>query len=84
MKILQIYDLHRIRGGSDNSTLATVEVLKEKGLEVRSFVYSSKDLTPDIFGKFRAFGSSIYGRSACKALSRVLEEFHPDVVHIHK
>jgi glycosyltransferase involved in cell wall biosynthesis len=84
LKILQIFNLHRYRGGADNATLATVEILKEKGLEVRSFVYSSKDLTPGIIGKFNAFFSAIYGRSACRALERTLDEFQPDVVHVHK
>lgn len=84
MKVLQIYNLHRFRGGADNATLATVEVLKENQLEVRSFVYSSKDIKPGIAGKLRAFTSAIYGRNACKALTRVLEEFHPDIIHVHK
>lgn len=84
MRILQIFNLHRFRGGADNATLATVEILKEKGLEVRSFVYSSRDLTPGIIGKFNAFFSAIYGRGACRALERTLDEFQPDVVHVHK
>lgn len=84
MRILHVYNLHRFRGGADNATLATVEMLLDAGVEVRSFAYSSKDMRPGLRGKIAAFCSGVYSPAACAALARTLDEFRPDVVHAHK
>ncbi|MBI4692949.1 MAG: glycosyltransferase family 4 protein [Gammaproteobacteria bacterium] len=84
MRILHAYNLHRYRGGADNATLATVEMLQEAGVEVRSFAYSSQDMRPGLRGKLAAFCSGVYSPTARAAFARTLDTFAPDVVHAHK
>jgi glycosyltransferase involved in cell wall biosynthesis len=84
MKVLHLYNLHRFRGGADNATLATVELLRAGGIEVCAMSYDSRDLASGMRGRLEAFAAGIYGSAALRNLNSLLDSFRPDVVHAHK
>lgn len=84
MRVLHAYNLHRGGGGSDAATKATVRIATERGVTVGAFARDSRLISPGIRGKAHAFFGGIYARSAVNEFSRTLEEFAPDVVHVHE
>jgi glycosyltransferase involved in cell wall biosynthesis len=84
MKVLHAYNAHRHGGGSDNAWSETIRLSREAGLEVEVFARDSRDLSPGLAGKARAFGSGLYAREAVEDFARALAAFKPDLVHTHE
>lgn len=84
MRVLHAYNAHRGLGGSDRTTEATIEVLRERGIEVEEFVRDSKDLPRNLAGKIQAFAGGLYAAQAVRDFEEVLRERRPDVVHVHE
>lgn len=95
MKILQVNNYNYLRGGSERYFLDVSELLSEAGHEIVKFHASSeRDLdcswsgelpkVIDTNGKnyFNAL-SGIYRVSAGAAFGRVLDDFSPDIIHLH-
>lgn len=74
MKILQIHNEYLYSGGEDAVVWNEFELLKKQGLEVRQLLFKNEQLQiNDLF----------YNRSAYQKVLSVLDEFEPDVVHVH-
>ena len=84
MRVLHAYNLHRGFGGSDKNTAATIEVLRERGIEVDEFVRDSRDLPDSLAGKFTAFVGGLYAAEAVREFESALRLRRPDVVHVHE
>lgn len=84
MKILHVYNRHRFRAGADYATHATIDGLRNRGIENRTFVYDSQDLAPNLGGKIKAFASGIYARRAVGRFADILTEYRPDIVHAYE
>lgn len=84
MRIIQAYNRHRYGGGSDSAADATYNILRERRLDVRSFIYDSKDLAPGFRGRWKAFTNGLYARVAIRRFAELVHGFRPDVVHVHE
>jgi len=84
MRVLHAYNTHRGVGGSDRTTVATIRVLRERGVEVEEFVRDSRTLAPGLGGKLRAFGGGLYAGEAVREFDATLRARRPDVVHVHE
>lgn len=84
MRVLHAYNLHRGGGGADNATLATIEVLRERGVEVETFVRDSRDIPLNLGGKLRAFTDGLYARQAVAEFALRLDTFRPELVQVHE
>ena len=84
MRVLHAYNLHRGFGGSDSNTMATIEVLRRRGVEVEEFVRDSRRLSGKLGGKFTAFVGGIYAAEAVREFERALLRCRPEVVHVHE
>jgi glycosyltransferase involved in cell wall biosynthesis len=90
MKILMIHDIGTPEGGAEILLTRTIEALTKRGHEV--FVLTSDAKEPTFahetyhvadqtqLGKIRYY---LYNRNASQALMKVLNKFHPDIVHLH-
>lgn len=83
MKILQVYNEYRNRGGEDVIVTATVRLLIERGHQVRLWKVSSRELGARPLAKARAFFSGVYSLSAYRQMRRLLKDERPDLVHVH-
>lgn len=83
MKILQVHNRYRYRGGEDAVFENTIAALRARGLGVVAFERSSNDLPTGLPGKLRAVASGIYSPAAAREMRRCLERERPDLVHIH-
>lgn len=81
MKILFIHNEYAKPSGEEHASGELAELLREHGHEVRWFKRSSAEIT-DFRGKIRSFFTGIYNPATKRSLSRVLDDFKPDVVQI--
>lgn len=82
MKILQIHNHYRFRGGEDVMFEQICGILREKGHEVALFERHSSTVN-GLFSKLYALGSGIYSLAAKNAVEQMLRVEAPDVVHVH-
>jgi hypothetical protein len=69
LKVLQVFNLHRFRGGADNATLATVELLQEKKLDVIRLLECRA--TPGNGRQFAAFQRNLAGEAPAGPFPRL-------------
>lgn len=84
MRVLHAYNLHRGGGGADNATRATIDALRRAGTEIEVFERDSRDIPDNLAGKFGAFASGLYARTAVRAFAERLDAFRPELVHVHE
>lgn len=84
MRVLHAYNIHRRFGGADRGTAATIEALRQNGVEVEEFARDSRDLPANLLGKLTAFAGGLYAAAAVREFSAVLRVRRPDVVHVHE
>jgi glycosyltransferase involved in cell wall biosynthesis len=83
MKILQVHNRYRFRGGEDVVFENTIAALRARGLDVAAFERSSNDLPAGLPGKLRAVAAGVYSPAAAREMRHCLERERPDLVHIH-
>jgi glycosyltransferase involved in cell wall biosynthesis len=83
MKIIQVNNFHRIRGGSDLVAELTTNILASRGHEVILLRRDSRELI-GACGKVKAFASGIFSPSGWFAMQELLRDFQPDIVHVHE
>jgi len=84
VKVLLVHNFHRQGGGSDDAVLASAELLREGGDDVRLFQRDSRNIVDSVSQKVSAFAKGIYAPRSVKELRRELESFAPDVIHVHE
>jgi len=78
MRVLQLHNLHRARGGADEVLEQEGEVLEGAGHQVECFTVAAAEA-----GGVRAATAAVWNREAHREVSRRIEAFRPDVVHVH-
>ena len=82
MKILYVHNEYAKPSGEEHAAGELVSLLKEHGHDVRWFTRSSAEISGSSYGKFKALFAGIYNPFSAKDLSKVLDEFKPDIVHV--
>lgn len=82
MKILFVHNEYAAFSGEENSVRELMEVLRENGHEVRSFLRSSAGIAGSATKSFKAFFQGMNNPKAAKKLATVLDDFRPDVVQV--
>jgi glycosyltransferase involved in cell wall biosynthesis len=82
MRVLQVHNRYRLRGGEDAVVDATMALLAGKGVEARLFARDSGDMG-GIVAKARGVFTAIHSGASARALRAEIRAFQPDVVHVH-
>jgi glycosyltransferase involved in cell wall biosynthesis len=99
MRILEINKFYNAKRGADKHFLDVIALLKRNGHQVADFSMQQKDNEPSVWKKYflsdagyqdrysfwkkiRGF-MRIYSFEAHRKINLVLDEFQPDIVHIH-
>lgn len=83
INIILVHNAYTEFGGEDKVVQDLYDLLTAKGHHVSLYIKDSKAIKNMQFGKIRAFFSGIYSRASKQELRRYIEEFKPDVVHVH-
>ncbi|MGA9532964.1 MAG: glycosyltransferase family 4 protein, partial [Anaerolineales bacterium] len=95
MRILQVSQRFHLRGGSDRHFFDLIDLLRANGHEVIPFAAQDpnnqetdqQEWFPEAIDfenpSLSDLGLYVYSRPARRAISQVLDQFRPDVVHLH-
>jgi glycosyltransferase involved in cell wall biosynthesis len=83
MRVVQIHNNYRFKGGENVVYESTAGLLKRRGVAVDLLTRNSHDVERSLYRKVRAFISGIYSLSAAREMARIISDETPDVVHIH-
>ena len=83
MKIIQVNNLHRIRGGVVFAADLTTRILRSKGHEVIVLSRDSRELL-GVRGKLKAFCYSIYSPWGWRVIKNLIQQHKPEMVHVHE
>lgn len=99
MKILQVNKFFYVKGGSEAYLFSLIDGLKNSGMDVAEFAMTDpKNIDSDwaqyftstidysttsIIEKIRFSGKILYSFEAKDNISRLLDTFKPDIVHLH-
>ena len=81
MKILQIHNQYTKKGGEDGVLEAERNLLASKGNEVEQLFFSNKGI--EGFEKIKLLYKTIYNQNSTKILRDKIQDFRPDIIHIH-
>src|SRR5437762_4639584 len=82
MKVLFIHNRYQQAGGEDVAVEAESRLLQEKGHQVQTIVFTNA-AHPGIFEKAGAGWKAIYNGDTYRVIKKRIQEFRPDVVHVH-
>jgi glycosyltransferase involved in cell wall biosynthesis len=83
LKVIQVHNWYRLRGGEGVVFQATVDLLKRKGNPVSLMTRDSQNIGGSFRRKLNALVSSLYSLSAASDMARIIRLEDPDVVHVH-
>lgn len=83
MKVLQVHNRYRLRGGEDAVVEATLDLLRRRGDVGLLFDKHSDEVARGVASRVRAVFSGIYSVSSRREMERLLDAERPDVVHVH-
>jgi len=82
MRLLQIHNYYRFRGGEDSMFEQICAMLREYGHDVSTYEKQSHDIK-GISDKLQAALSGIYSPAAKREAARLLRRERPDLAHVH-
>ncbi len=82
MKILLVHNRYLQYGGEDTTFEAETKLLVSKGHEVETLIFENKTLR-NFRDKMRVACSSIYNAAARQRLQEAIQNFCPDIIHVH-
>jgi glycosyltransferase involved in cell wall biosynthesis len=78
LRILIAHARYRQKGGEDMVAESETQLLKSRGHAVASYTRDNKDI-----GGVSAAWRTLWSQRTTAELSRLLDEFQPDVIHVH-
>jgi glycosyltransferase involved in cell wall biosynthesis len=70
-------------GGEDSALQSEIMLMRRKGHEVEVFLFDNASTINGVSGKLKAAVSSIYNTESAKKIKEAINEFKPDVMHVH-
>ena len=84
MRVLQLFNQYRSRFNGEQQVVAQIEeLLAAAGHTVETWQRSSQDIESSVVGKARAFTKMVWSPEAARAMTRKIDTFAPDVIHVH-
>lgn len=82
MNICIVHNAYGIFTGEEAAVYSIIDLLKQQGHNVITFMRSSTEIPDMRFGKLKAFCNGIYNFSSKRAIRKLLSEQKPDIVQI--
>lgn len=84
MKILQVHNAYQHAGGEEIMVAAENEMLKQYGHEVQQWIVQNSGIdSVNFLQKAKIAGKSIWSAESYLQITRKLQDFQPDIVHVH-
>lgn len=83
MKIIQVHNRYRFRGGECIMVEAIINLLRQHGIDIFYHTRSSEEIGNSPIRKIQSFIRGIYSPAAKNKMAEVIQKIHPDIVHVH-
>ena len=86
MKILLVHNFYRseIASGENEVFKAEKKILKEKGHIIEEYIRHSDEIkSKNLYSKLKVGLSIAWNHSSYKSISKIVDSFKPDIVHVH-
>lgn len=83
MKVIQVCNWHRVRGGRELVAEETTNFLKRRGHAVLLATRDSEELGRGLVRKIHAFVCGLYSLSDRRFIAKLICDFRPDIIHVH-
>lgn len=80
-RVLVVHNYYQQRGGEDGVVEAEVRLLQERGHAVELYTRHNDELAG--VSAWRAAVDSVWSRRTSRELTELVEQFRPDVIHVH-
>ena len=81
MKVLVVHNRYQLAGGEDAVVDAEVALLKDRGVDVRSYERHNDDIQR--MGRGAAALQALWSKQTVRDLSALMGQWRPDVIHVH-
>lgn len=81
MRVVVAHNFYRQSGGEDAVFTSESSLLEQYGHEVIRYTVSNKDVHSH--SRLKLAGATIWNQSEYKKMRKLLQENHPDIVHVH-
>lgn len=82
MKILVVHNKYKEKGGEDNSFAIECAMLRSHGHRVETLVYENTEIN-SVSSVFKLSFQLFYNRKSAEDIQRKIDEFDPDIIHVH-
>jgi len=82
MKILLIHNQYQHRGGEDTVMESELKLLEKRGETVETLFFNNDDINSAV-SKIKFGFYSFYNPDSARLLSKKINEFNPDIIHVH-
>jgi glycosyltransferase involved in cell wall biosynthesis len=83
MRILFIHNHYQQPGGEDRAVELESKLLQEKGHPVKVLFFENRGITDSLIQKAMTLKNAIHNSRSAALLRRVIQEFSPDIIHVH-
>ncbi|NJK53404.1 MAG: glycosyltransferase family 4 protein [Leptolyngbyaceae cyanobacterium SU_3_3] len=82
MRILQLHNRYQIVGGEEGVVQAEQALLRDRGHDVALLEVSNDEIV-GVWNQAIAAASAVYSQSSKAKVTAAIEQFQPDIVHVH-
>lgn len=84
MRVLFFNEFTSQKGGVDIVVNDQIKALTKSGIQTKLFRYNNSDfLSENFFNKLIIYSKSVYGSFQIKEIQELINDFQPDIIHIH-
>ncbi|QCS49041.1 glycosyltransferase [Picosynechococcus sp. PCC 11901] len=84
MRILIVHNRYRIRAGEDRVFEQESQLLRDADYDVRTWTVDNQDISEgSLWDKISLGLNTIWSRWAYHEALKIIQDFHPDIVHVH-
>ncbi len=83
MRVLVLHNYYQQAGGEDTVFEQETQLLRQYGVTVETMQFTNESFDGSWLGNLQSAAQAFYNSDSAQRLTAVLDEFRPDVVHIH-
>lgn len=83
LRVLVLHNHYQQAGGEDTVFEQEVALLRQNGVTVETLIFTNETFDGSWVGNLQSAAQAFYNTNSARRLAGVLDEFRPDVVHIH-
>lgn len=83
MRVLVLHNYYQQAGGEDAVFDQEVALLRQNGLTVETLTFTNESFDGSFMGNLQSAWMAFYNTESARRLAQMLDDFKPDVLHIH-